>query len=64
MLRRPVVHIVIIAWLYITLTMALSFASLLAGSAFFVTVGLPPVLLYAWLTLRRRRRLRKRPAAR
>jgi hypothetical protein len=47
-------HIVIIAWLYVTLTMALAFRSGLAGAAFFVAVGVAPVALYAWLALRRR----------
>jgi hypothetical protein len=47
-------HIVIIAWLYVTLTMALTFRSGLAGAAFFVAAGVAPVALYGWLALRRR----------
>jgi hypothetical protein len=51
-------HIVVIAWLYITATMALAFHSAWAGAAFFVAAGLAPALLYAWLALRRRRAAR------
>lgn len=53
-------HIVILAWLYITFTMALAFASGVAGALFFLTAGLCPVALYAWLALRRRRAARAR----
>jgi len=54
------VHIVILAWLFVTFTMALTFRSALAGLAFFVVAGLGPVALYAWLALRRRRAARAR----
>ncbi len=53
-------HIVVIAWLYITLTMGLTFASGWAGAAFFLFAGLAPVLLYAALAVRRRRWLKAR----
>ena len=53
-------HIVILAWLFVTFTMALTFRSGLAGAAFFVAAGMAPVLLYAWLALRRRRAARER----
>jgi len=53
-------HIVIIAWLYITLAMALAFHGVLAGIAFFVVAGMLPVALYAWLASRRRRAARER----
>ncbi|HEY1329160.1 MAG TPA: hypothetical protein VGI14_19645 [Casimicrobiaceae bacterium] len=64
-LRRSIprvagMHIVIIAWLYITATMALAFSNALAGIAFFVGVGLLPVMLYLWLAMRRRRAARER----
>lgn len=53
-------HIVIIAWLYIMLTMALALTSALAGTAFFLAAGVLPVALYAWLAVRRRRAARER----
>jgi hypothetical protein len=46
-------HIVIVAWLYITFAMALAFRDVLAGIAFFLAAGLSPVALYAWLAVRR-----------
>jgi len=57
-------HIVILAWLYVTFTMALAFASGAAGALFFVTAGLGPVALYTWLAVRRRRAARERAAER
>ena len=57
-------HIVVSAWLFITATMALAFANGWAGAAFFATVGLGPVLLYAWLAIRRRRATREALKAR
>ena len=51
-------HIVVSAWLFVTATMALAFTSGWAGAAFFVSVGLAPVALYAWLAIRRRRAAR------
>ena len=56
-------HIVILAWLYVTFTMALAFASGVAGALFFLTAGLGPVALCAWLALRRRRAARARAGA-
>ena len=52
-------HIVIMAWLFVTLTMALTFRSGLAGAAFFLAAGVAPVALYAWLAVRRRRAQRR-----
>jgi len=52
-------HIVIIAWLFITATMALAFKHGWAGAAFFASAGVAPVLLYAWLATRRRRAARE-----
>ena len=52
-------HIVVIAWLYITATMALAFSNAWAGAAFFVSAGLLPVTLYTWLAIRRRRAARE-----
>ena len=46
-------HIVIIAWLFVTLTMALAMRSGWGGAAFFLVVGIGPVALVAWLALRR-----------
>jgi len=58
--RRARMHIVILAWLFVTFTMALTFHSGAAGVAFFAGAGLAPVALYAWLAIRRRRALRER----
>jgi hypothetical protein len=44
-------HLVIMAWLFVTGTMALTMSAL-AGLAFFAGAGLAPVGLYAWLKLR------------
>ena len=52
-------HIVIIAWLFITATMALAFRNGWAGAAFFASAGVAPVVLYAWLAIRRRRAARE-----
>jgi membrane protein implicated in regulation of membrane protease activity len=49
-------HIVVIAWLYVILMMALTSASLPGGVALFAGAGLAPVLLLAWLLRRRSRR--------
>lgn len=59
---RRHVHIVVIAWLYITLLMALTLSSALAGAALFALLGLTPVLLYATLAARRVRRQREERA--
>jgi hypothetical protein len=48
-------HIVILAWLFVTFTMALTMRPLVAGVAFFVAVGLGPVAILALLAARRRR---------
>ena len=50
-------HIVIVAWLFITFTMSLTMRPL-AGVVFFACAGLVPVLLYAALALKRRRAAR------
>lgn len=52
-------HIVILAWLFVTFTMALTMDSVLAGIAFFVVPGLGPVLLYAAIAVRRLRARRE-----
>jgi len=52
-------HILIIAWLFITFTMALTLRAV-AGIAFFCVVGLAPVALYLWLAVRRRATARAR----
>ena len=46
-------HIVIMAWLFVIGTMALTMSSVLAGLAFFAGAGVAPVALYGWLKLRR-----------
>ena len=46
-------HLVIMAWLFVIGTMALTMSSVVAGLAFFAGAGLAPVALYAWLKLRR-----------
>jgi glucose dehydrogenase len=56
----PRMHIVIVGWIFITFTMALTMRPL-AGAFFFVMAGLVPVLLYAALALRRRRAARPAP---
>jgi hypothetical protein len=48
-------HIVIIAWLFVTFTMALTMKSWLLGVALFAVLGLGPVLLYLALAVRRLR---------
>ena len=52
-------YIVIMAWVYVTLLMALTLSSALAGVAFFLFAGVAPVLLFATLASRRQRRLRE-----
>ena len=51
-------QILIIAWLYVTLMVALATKGAVAGSAFFLVVGCSPLVLYGWLVLRRRRAMR------
>jgi uncharacterized protein (DUF2062 family) len=56
-------HIVILAWLYVTFTMALTMGSVLAGLATFLGLGLAPVALWAAIRVRRHRARREREAA-
>lgn len=51
-------HIVILAWLYVTFTMALTLSSALAGVALFLVAGLGPVFACAVLAARRARNRR------
>lgn len=53
-------HIVILAWIYVTFAMALTMNSLVAGASLFAFVGLGPVALWAFLRLRRVRARRER----
>jgi membrane protein implicated in regulation of membrane protease activity len=55
------VHLVIIAWLFVISTMALTMRSVLAGIAMFVALGLAPVALYMAIAVRRARRRREQP---
>ena len=48
-------HIVILAWLFVTFTMALTMRPLVVAVAFFLAVGLGPVAILAALAARRRR---------
>lgn len=48
-------HIVAMAWLFVILLMALTFSSVVAGIAFFLFVGLSPMVLLALLAARRHR---------
>ena len=52
-------HLVIIAWLFVISTMALTMRSALVGIALFVVAGLGPVALYMTLAMRRARRRRE-----
>lgn len=47
-------HILVLAWLYVTFTMALTMQSVVAGAAFFLIAGLGPVALAAVVAARRR----------
>jgi len=53
-------HLVIIAWLFVIFTMALTMHSALAGVALFATLGLGPVVLYVAIAMRRLRARRER----
>ena len=53
-------HLVIIAWLFVIFTMALTMKSALAGVVLFVALGLGPVLLYFAIAMRRSRARRER----
>lgn len=57
-------YIVIMAWVYVTLLMSLTLSSALAGVAFFLSVGLAPVLLFVALAARRQHRVREQRARR
>ena len=46
-------HLVVMAWLFVIGTMAMTFGSALGGLAFFAAAGLAPVAFYAWIKLRR-----------
>lgn len=48
-------HIVVMAWLFVIGTMALTWPSVLGGVAFFAVAGVAPFALYAWIKLRRLR---------
>ncbi len=49
-------HIVVIAWLYVTFVMALAMPGVLAGGTFFALVGIAPTLVAAAYAARRQRR--------
>jgi hypothetical protein len=53
-------HLVIIAWLFVIFTMALTMKSVLAGVVLFVAAGLLPVMLYLAIAMRRSRARRER----
>lgn len=60
-------YIIAIGWLYVTLLMALTEGSVVAGVLSFVFYGLAPTALLMWLlgtTARRRRRAQREAAAR
>lgn len=59
---NQIMHIVAIAWIYVTLLMALTESSILAGILTFGLYGLIPLTLFLWIfgaPERRRRRLRR-----
>lgn len=63
--NRPM-HIVAIAWLYVTLLMALTEGNLVAAVLSFLFYGLLPVALLLWVfsgSARRQRAQRRLPAA-
>lgn len=53
-------HLVIIAWLFVAFTMALTMKSALAGVALFGALGMAPVLIYLAFAVRRLRARRGR----
>jgi membrane protein implicated in regulation of membrane protease activity len=57
-------HIVAIAWVYVTLLMALTETSITAGILTFTFYGLAPLALLLWLSGARRRRRRLADAER
>lgn len=56
-------HIVILAWLYVTFAMALTMESAFAGIALFAVLGLAPVGLWGAIAVRRLRARRERESA-
>ena len=54
LLNARAMHVVIIGWLFVIGTMALTLSSPLAAAALFVGGGLGPVALAVWLASRRR----------
>ncbi len=55
-------HIVLLAWVYVIGTMALTADTVRGGLAFFLFAGIGPVLVVLWLAARRARaRLRRAP---
>ena len=63
---RIAMHLIIMAWLFVIGTMALTSQSALGGIAFFAVAGVAPVAFYAWIKLRRlgaTRRAAGNPAA-
>ena len=56
-------HIVILAWLYVTFAMALAMSGVVTGAAFFAGVGIAPILL-VWAVVVRRVRNRRTDARR
>jgi hypothetical protein len=55
-------YIIAIAWLYVTLLMALTERSFVAGVATFVFYGLVPLAILLWLIATPARRRRRRAA--
>lgn len=47
-------HIVVIAWLFVAALMAMTLSSPVAGIAWFAVIGVLPVALLVWMTVRRR----------
>jgi hypothetical protein len=56
--RKIPVHIVTIAWLYVTFAMALAMPGVVGGAAFFLGVGMAPALVACVVAVRRLRRRR------
>ncbi len=57
-------HIVLLAWIYVIGTMALTADTVRGGLAFFLFAGIGPVLVLLWLAQRRARaRLRRAPSS-
>jgi hypothetical protein len=51
-------YIVAVAWLYVTILMALTERSVIAGILTFLLYGLVPLMLFWWIVGARRRRAR------